>query len=96
MIATREDLHGILSTCEAVLLAKNEEIDALRATVAEKEALIQELALLLAWRERQVAAVLQVQDAGLPSSPKNESAGDAQRERVAVEGVETPDRRDVA
>ena len=32
MIA-REDIHNVISTCEAVLIAKNEEIDALKAAL---------------------------------------------------------------
>ena len=55
----------LMSTCEAVLIAKNEEIDALKRTIqlkdealAEKNTLIHELATLLAIHETNVARAM--------------------------------------
>ncbi len=55
----------LMSTCEAVLIAKNEEIDALKQAtelkdqaLAEKNQLIHELATLLVDREQKLAVAI--------------------------------------
>ena len=58
---TEDTMMTLMATCEAVLIAKNEEIDALRQllertdrALAEKNQLIHELATLLVDREEKL------------------------------------------
>ncbi|MEO2193557.1 MAG: hypothetical protein ABGY24_14015 [bacterium] len=62
---TEDTMMTLMATCEAVLIAKNEEIDALRQllertdrALAEKNQLIHELATLLVDREEKLAAAI--------------------------------------
>ena len=63
--ATDENLMTLMSTCEAVIIAKNEENDALKqaielrdGAIAEKNKLIHELATLLVDREQKLAVAI--------------------------------------
>ena len=79
MIA-REDIHNVISTCEADLIAKNEEIDALKAALAakdealaDKDRVIEELAVMIALREQQLKTVVQDASNSAPPSPAAET-----------------------